>query len=438
MDTIEKYTLADTVIDHAVKSGAEQVSVSIFDNRSTEIEIRDRKIDSLKESNRNGLSINIYVDKKFSSHSTNRMKKEELFRFVEEAITATRFLEPDEHRSLPDPQYYYKGGGPDLDIFDPAIDYIDARAKIDLASQVLNEAYGKDTRILSVSSYYNDSVGSGIIVTSNGFRGETRNTGISLVAEVSVKSDTGRPNAYWYESQLFYDRLRKTDIGKKALQRALNKINPKKIISGRYSVIIENRVAANLFSPLYDALQGTNLYQKQSFLIGKKDKPIASKLLTIYDDPLIPSAPGSRLFDDEGLAAVRRPIIEKGILKDYYIDNYYGSKLGMEPNSGTSSNVTFENGTKNLEDFIGSLRKGVLITGFIGGNCNGSTGDFSYGIEGFYIENGNIIHPVNEMNISGNLNQFWFNLKELGNDFNENDALRIPSLLFEDVELSGI
>jgi PmbA protein len=438
MNTNEKYTLADLVIEHAIKSGAEQASVSVYDNRRTNIEIRDQKIDSLKESNRSGLSISIYVDKKYSAHSTNRMKKEDVFRFVEEAIAATRFLAEDEFRALPDAELYYKGGGQDLDIFDPEIDSIDAKTKIDLASQALNEAYGKDERIISVSSYYSDGISNGIMVTSNGFRGDSQNTRVSLTTEVSVKSDTGRPNAYWYENALFYDKLNKTGIGEKALERALNKIGPKKIMSGKYPVIIENRIAGNIASPIYQALLGSSLYQKQSFLIGKENKPITTSLLTVYDDPLIPSGAGSRLFDDEGLAAIRRPVIDKGILKNYYIDDYYGKKLGMKPTSGSSSNIIFNSGTRSLDDMIKGTKKGVLITGFIGGNCNGSTGDFSYGIEGFFIQDGKIVHPVNEMNITGNMNTFWFNLAELGNDTLENESLRIPSLLFENVDLSGI
>jgi len=438
MNTNEKYALADTVIEHALKSGAEQVSVSVFDNRSTEIEIRDQKIDSLKESNRANLSIDIYVDKKYSSHSTNRMNREELFRFVEEAIASTRFLAADEFRSLPGPELYYREGGPSLGIFDKSIDSVDAKTKIDLAKKVMDEVYGKDERILSVSSYYYDSLSSGIMVTSNGFRGSSEKTGVQLGAEVSVKSNTGRPNAYWFESQLFFDKLRKEGIGTKALDRALKKSDPEKVNSGLYSVIVENRVAANLLSPLYESLLGSSLYQKQSFLIGKQGKPVASGVLTAIDDPHIPSGQGSRLFDDEGLNAVRRPIIEKGVLKDYYIDTYYGKKLGMKPTSGSSSNVVFETGTRNLDELLASMKKGVLITGFIGGNCNGSTGDFSYGIEGFYIEDGKIVHPVNEMNIAGNMNTFWFNLKELGNDVREDDSIRIPSLLFEGVQLSGI
>lgn len=438
MNKDEKYNLADQVIAHALKSGAQQVSVSIYENRSTDIEIRDQKIDSLKESNQSGLYINIYADKKYSSHSTNRMKKEEIFHFVEEAISATRFLAEDEFRSLPEPELYYKGGGNALDVFDPKIDTVDAKTKIDLASQVLNEAFKKDYRIISVSSYYSDSITNGVMVASNGFKGDSGNTNVSLVAEVSVKSDSGRPSDYWYENDLFFDKLKKTDIGKKALERALNKIDPRKILSGKYPVIIENRVAGNIAGPIYRALQGSSLYQKQSFLTGKENKPVTSSLLSVYDDPFILSGSGSRLFDDEGLAAVRRPIIENGILKNYYIDNYYGKKLSMKPTSGSSSNIVFNAGTRNMDEMLGSMKEGILITGFNGGNCNGSTGDFSYGIEGFLIRDGKIVHPVNEMNITGNMNTFWFNLTELGNDIRENESLRIPSLLFEKVDLSGI
>lgn len=438
MNTNEKYDLADFVIDHALKNGAGQVSVSIYENRSTEIEIRNQQIDSLKESNQNNLSISLYVDKKYSAHSTNRMKKEDLLKFVEEAIAATRFLSEDQYRSLPDPELYYKGGGAELSTFDQKLDSVDAKTKIDLANQALNEAYGKDERIISVSSYYFDNASDSIKVTSNGFRGESKNSNVSLFVEVSIKSDSGRPSDYWQENSLFFDKLKTTGIGSTALERTLKKIDPKKILSGKYQVIVENRVSGRIAGPVYDALTGSSLYQKQSFLIDKINKQIASPLLTVYDDPLIAGGQGSRLFDDEGIAAVRRPVIENGILKNYYIDDYYGRKLGMKPTSGSSSNIVFTTGKRNLEEMVGSLKKGVLITGFIGGNCNGSTGDFSYGFEGFFIQDGKLIHPVNEMNISGNMNQFWFSLAELGNDINENQSLRIPSLMFENADLSGI
>ncbi|HNY14907.1 MAG TPA: TldD/PmbA family protein [Bacteroidales bacterium] len=438
MNTQEKYNLAKTVIDHALKSGAQQVSVSIDESRSSEIEIRDQKIDKLAESNRNSLSVNLYVDKKYSSNSTNRMNKEEILRFVDETINATRFLAEDEYRMLPDPALYYKGGGEELKMIDKNIETLDAGTKINLARSVHDEVFNKDERIISISANYSDSLSSRVLVTSNGFSGEFGRTGFNLSASVSAKADTGRPSDYWYESSLFLDRMKKEGIGKKALDRTLRKIGPRKISSGKYPMLLENRVAVNLLSPLFNALSGNAIYQKQSFLAGKKDQQVASKLMTILDDPNIPFAPGSRHFDSEGLAIMKKAIIEDGVLRNFYIDTYYGRKLGMAPTNGSSSNIVFRLGDRDLDAMVKSLKKGIFITGFNGGNCNGSTGDFSYGIEGYLVENGEIIHPVNEMNITGNMTKIWMNLTEAGNDIIEGSAARIPSLLLDQVDFSGI
>ena len=172
MNTNEKYTLADEVIKHAIKCGAEQVSATILDNRSTEIEIGIRRLTVLKIQTRESFDKHICGQEVFVP-LTNRMKKEELFRFIEEAVAATRYLAVDEYRALPDPDLYYKGGGPELNTYDPAIETLDAKSKIDLANQVLNEAYNKDERIISVSSY-SDNLTSRVKVTSNGFRGDSK------------------------------------------------------------------------------------------------------------------------------------------------------------------------------------------------------------------------------------------------------------------------
>jgi PmbA protein len=438
MNTQEKYDLAELVIAHAIKKGAQQVSVSIDESRSNNIEIRNQQIDNLTESNRNSLTVNLYVDKKYSSNSTNRMKKDELFKFIDEAIIATRYLAVDEFRMLPDPELYYKGGGEDLNMLDSSIETIETKTKIDLAKAVVDEAYNKDERIISVSCYYIDSLSNRVLVTSNGFKGDFTLSNFGLTAEVALNTDKGRPSDYWPEAAVFFNKLNKKDVGKKALERALRKIGPEKISSGKYPMVLENRVAASFLSPLYNALSGYSLYQKQSFLAGKKDQPIASKVMTIYDDPTIPSGPGSRYFDGEGLALVKRAVIEDGILRSYYIDTYYGKKLGLEPTSGGSSNVVFRLGDRDMEGMVKSLKKGLLVTEFNGGNCNGSTGDFSYGIEGYLVENGAIIHPINEMNISGNMNQIWNNLVEAGNDIRLGSARRIPSLMIDNVDFSGI
>lgn len=438
MNTQEKYSLADTVIAHALKCGAQQASVSINESTNHDIEIRDRQIDRLSESNRNSLTVNLYVDKKYSSHSTNRMKKDELLKFVEEAITATRYLAEDEFRILPDPSLFYTGGGPGLNVLDKNIASVDTSTRIDLARAVMDEAFNKDERIISVSAGYSDVISNRILVTSNGFRGDFARSSVNLSASVSVKSEQGRPSDYWYESGIFLDKLKKKGIGEKALARTLKKIGPVKISSGKYPMILENRVASNLLSPVYSALTGYSLYQKQSFLAGKKDQAVASKVMTIFDDPHIPSGPGSRYFDSEGLALNKRAVIEEGVLRNFYIDTYYGRKLGMEPTSGSSTNIVFTLGKRDVEGMVSTLKRGILVTGFNGGNCNGTTGDFSYGIEGYLVENGSIVHPVNEMNITGNMTSFWMNLAEAGNDIIEGSSSRVPSLLIDNVDFSGI
>ena len=434
----EKYTLAKWAMNHALENGAQQVSVSITNSKSSNIEIRNEKIDTLEQANQSSLSIRLYVDNKYSSHSTNRMKKEDLSHFIEEAIEGTRYLAEDEFRSLPDPELYYEGNGKDLKTTDPGFENVDPQKKIDLAYAAEKEVLGKDVRIISVTAAYYDGMDERLMVTSNGFEGDTSSSQFGIYTSVSVKSGNARPEAGWQESAIFFDDLKKEEVGKTALKRALDKIGQQKIQSGKMAMIVENKQVSRLLSPLLSALGGSAIQQKNSFLIDKLGEKVTSEKLTITDDPFIVGGRGSRLFDGEGLATKVRPVFEKGVLKTYYIDTYYGKKLDMKPTSGSSTNLVFEAGTKDLDGLVASVKKGILVTGFNGGNCNGTTGDFSYGIDGFLIENGVIVKPVSEMNITGNMKQLWTSIGELGNDVNKNSSLLAPSILFEGVDFSGI
>ena len=203
-------------------------------------------------------------------------------------------------------------------------------------------------------------------------------------------------------------------------------------------MVVENRSVGRILSPVVSALNGSSIQQKNSFMIDKMNQQFGSPKLTLVDDPLIIGGRGSKLFDSEGMAMKKRPIFEQGVLKTYFIDTYYGKKLGMTPNSGETSNVVFETGDKDLDALVKSLKKGILVTGFNGGNCNSSTGDFSYGIEGFLIENGEMVKPVSEMNITGNMYDLWSNLIEVGSDVRLDSSWRIPSLVFANVDFSGM
>lgn len=433
----EKYNLAKWAMNHALKNGAHQASVSISNSRSSSVEVREEKIDKLEQAIQSNLSIRLFVDNRYSAHSTNRLKKEELARFIEEAIAGTRYLSEDEFRTLPDPELYYKGDGMDLNTLDKSFDAHDPQEKIQLAFQAEKEVLGKDDRIISVSASYYDGLNERVMVTSNGFEGDTSNSYYGLNAQVSVKGGDARPESYWSESAIFYNELKKKDIGQKALERALQKIGQKKLESGKMPMIVEYRTVSRLFSPLISALSGSAIQQKNSFLTDKLGEKVFSEKLTVTDDPFIVSGRGSRLFDSEGLATKKRQIFENGVLKNYFIDTYYGKKLDMKPTSGSNTNLVFKLGDKDLDGLVASVDRGFLVTGFNGGNTNGSTGDFSYGIEGFLIEKGKIVQPVSEMNITGNMKELWLNIGEVGNDVNENSSWLIPSMLFEGVDFSG-
>ena len=435
----EKYTLAKWAVNHAIENGAQQAKASIYDSQNSSVEVREEKIDKLEQSTQSGLSISLFVDKKYSSHSTNRLNnKEELKRFIEEAIAGTKFLAEDEYRTLPDPGLYFKEEEKDLGTFDPDFLSLDPQEKINAAFNIEKEVLGKDERIISVTVSYYDGLSSSVMVTSNGFEGDTAHTYYGLNASVSVKGDDARPEAYWGESAIFHDKLKAEGIGEIALSRALKKIGQTKIDSGEMPMILENRLASQSLGPLISALNGSAIQQKNSFLVDKLGEKIGSDKLTLIDDPFIISGRGSRLFDGEGLALKKRAIFEKGVLKSYYIDTYYGKKLKMDSTSGSTTNLVMKPGERNIEEMIATLDRGILIPGFNGGNTNGSTGDFSYGIDGFLIEKGKIVTPVSEMNITGNMIQLWANLSEVGNDVYENSSWRMPSLMFKDVDFSGI
>jgi PmbA protein len=436
----EKYSIAKWAMEHALKNGAQQAGVSIYENNSSQVEVREEKIDKLEEANRNSMSIALYVDNKYSRISTNRLSnKEELGRFIEEAIAGTRHLSEDEFRTLPDPVLYYEGGGADLKTVDPEFRDIDPQQKINLAFSAEKEVLGKDERVLTVSTSYRDGMNGSVMVTSNGFEGDSENTYFSLFAEVTVKSGDARPQARWYDSAIFHGELAGEGIGQEAMKRALDMLGQEKIQSGTMPMIVENRVVGrNLLGPVIDALNGRSLQQKNSFLIGMAGEKIGSGLFHLVDDPFIISGRGSRHFDREGLATRKWTIIENGILKDYFIDTYYGKKLGMAPTSGDTTNLVFRPGEKDLEGLVSELDRGILVTGFNGGNCNRTTGDFSYGIEGFLVEKGKRVQPVAEMNITGNMKQLWASLAAVGSDVYTDSSWRMPSLVFDQVDFSGI
>jgi PmbA protein len=440
MNQKDRLNLARWVMDTSLKTGADQVAVTLTNRRNIDVEFREKKLDKLKESKENSLSLNIYADKKYSGHSTNDFRKESLKPFIEEAVRGTKYLTEDPFRTLPDPKLYPKEMDKDLQIQDGTYEKVESQRRVKLAAEIEASAMAQSDKIISTTSYYSDTYAESLKVHSNGFEGMIAGTQFWMGAEVTIDDGQGgRPSDWVYVGTRYFSDLPSTEeIGKLAAERAIKKVGQTKIESGKYHMLVENRNSSRLLRMIQSAMTARMLQQKRSYLDGMLDKKIASEKLTVIDDPFLKKGLGSRYYDREGIASNRRILIDKGVLKYYLIDNYYGKKLEMEPNSGSTSNVVLKNGNQSPEELIKGIEKGIWVNGFIGGNSNSTTGDFSFGIVGQLIEGGQVVKPVNEMNISGNAKEFWNQLVAVGNDPYPYSTQMLPSMLFEDVQFSGI
>jgi PmbA protein len=440
MITRENKELANWAMRYALSNGCSDVRVSVYSRINNSFEYRDTQLDKLGQANESGMTIQLFVDGRYASYSTNRINnRKELERYIKNGIEATRYLAKDELRKLPAANRYYKGDGGGLDTVDANASKVSVDEKLALIRSATAEVYGTDPRLISVTSGYGDGQSGSYMVTSNGFEGEAASTYFGLSTSISIRSEGDeRPTDFWSDSSIYWDKLQKQNIGKTAYERVIRKLGAEKIASANFPMLMDNTMSARLLSPIMNALNGNNLHQKNSFLIDKIGQKIVSDKFTLIDDPHIPQANGARWFDNEGVATIKRTVIEKGVLRTYYIDTYASGKLETEPTVQSASTLVCEHGNRNFDQILASLDRAIWVTGFNGGNSNSTTGDFSFGIDGFLIENGKVVKPINEMNITGNILTLWNNLLEVGNDPRLNTSSRIPTVLFDAVSFSGV
>ncbi len=425
----------------ANKAGHARVSLNRV-LRST-VEWRDGKLDRLRESTGMGLGIQLFVDGRYSSNSTSDLRPEALDRFVEDTIAATRYLTRDPHRKLPNPDRYKDRTTDDLQICDEAgAKSMTPEMRREIAQEIEAAARTEEGAkyIISVSTGCSSAYSESVMVSTNGMEGKSRSTNFSFWAATSVKDEGDRrPREWWYAGcRNASDLPEPASIGREATRRALLMRGAGPVRSGRYPCIIENACAARLLGHLLRPLYGSVLQQDRSFLKDKKNQEVGSRFLDITDHPHIKKGLGSRTYDREGMSTRVRPVFEKGVLKSFYLDNYYASKMDMESTSGTSTNLVFKTGDKSAVKLMEQMGEGIFITDFSGGNSNTATGDFSIGIRGMLVENGRPSIPITEMNLAGNHLEFWKALTETGNDPYPYSSVQIPSLRFNPVQFSGI
>ena len=454
MITSHEISLAQHCIRHAVSSGASAARVSLNKTVTDSYTILNGELDKVSHSADRSIYIYLFVDGRYGTFSTNRLEQSELEEFVVKAIEMVRMLGEDNCRRLPDPDRTAKDAitGRELGLFDDRYYSLDSEERLSNAMKLSKYASLREReqgfRLISEECEYSCTADDNYVADSNGFEGRHSETTFGTFSEMTIEDPEGNKfSGYWWQTCSRYDET-DYEIGEKALQRAVSQIGPKKRRSGIYRMVVDSTVSSRLTSPLFTALNASSIQQKMSFLEDSMGKQLFPEGMTLMDLARTPGKNGSRLFDTEGTATKDAPIIEKGIVKQYFVNTYNSEKMGIPATVEDISRpclMPFIKGRDlqdaekevSLEDILKLAQNGILVTGFNGGNCNPVTGDFSYGIEGFAFSKGRITHPVREMLITGNILELWNSLMAAGTDARPSSRWQIPTLAFEGVAFSA-
>lgn len=454
MITSHEISLAQHCIRHAVSSGASAARVSLNKTVTDSYTILNGELDKVSHSADRSIYIYLFVDGRYGTFSTNRLEQSELEEFVVKAIEMVRMLGEDNCRRLPDPDRTAKDArtGRELGLFDDRYYSLDSEERLASAMKLSKYAGIRQReegfRLISEECEYSCTADDNYVADSNGFEGRHSETTFGTFSEMTIEDPEGcKYSGYWWQTCQKYDET-DYEIGEKALQRAVSQIGPKKRRSGIYRMVVDSTVSSRLTSPLFTALNASSIQQKMSFLEDSMGKQLFPEGMTLMDLARTPGKNGSRLFDTEGTATKDAPIIEKGIVKQYFVNTYNSEKMGIPATVEDISRpclMPFIKGRDlqdaekevSLEDILKLAQNGILVTGFNGGNCNPVTGDFSYGIEGFAFSKGRITHPVREMLITGNILELWNSLMAAGTDARPSSRWQIPTLAFEGVAFSA-
>lgn len=430
---------ANKALELAVAAGADDARVSASRNREVEYTGRDGALEKVKDATAASLGIELWVGGRYSSHSTTSMEPERLRSFVDEAVAITRALQPDPHRTLPDPSLYAGRTDADLELLQVEIDGMESKVREEWLG-ALDAGLHADERVISATGYVGTTLGESAIASTNGLEGSYGGTQCWVGGEVTVKDEgDARPEGYWYVGVRQLDDLPSLDdVAAMALKQATDRIGSRKGPTEKTKMVLDPRTASRLVSRLLGALNARGVYQGRSFYKGKVGEKLFSDLLTITDEPHLPRALGSRPYDGEGIASKPRTMIGAGVVEQLYVDTYYGSKAEMTPNGGGRSNIVVASGSdKDFAGLLTDIGEGIYVSGWLGGNADGTTGDFSFGVRGHHIHKGQVGPAIGEMNVTGNFVDLFSRLAAVGNDPWPFRSTMVPSMVFDGVDFSG-
>lgn len=434
----ELVRIIDSVLKQAKTLGASAAEADIGTGAGLSVNVRKGEIDKLEYERDKGLSITLYLDGRKGNASSSDFSEPALKNSVEAAFSIAQHASRDECAGLVEPGLMAKEV-PDLDLYHPWS--ISPEAAIEMAIECEQAAFDQDKRITNsdgaiVSTYS----GINLYGNTNGFIDGWKWSSHTIDCTVIAEDKHGMQRDGWYSKARDYHDLQTIkEISHEAAKRTLARLGSRKLSTRQAPVIFEAPVASGLFSAFITAISGSSLYRRASFLLDKKGEQVFANHINIYEKPHIKKALGSAPFDNDGVATKERDIIKDGVLQDYVLSGYSARKLGLQTtgNAGGVHNLVIEPGKDNLESMIKNMNTGLLITDMIGFGVNQVTGDYSRGASGFWVENGELAFPVEEITVAGNLIDIYKNIIAIGNDIDPRGNVLTGSVLVEGMTIAG-
>jgi PmbA protein len=441
--------LAADVVKHARELGATDAECTISEGDEFSASVRMRQVESLKEAGSRGAGVRILAGQRAGSSYTSDLSREGIETMVRAAIELAKITSEDPNAGLPEPGELGSIHD-DLGLYDDAIAGMETERKIAQARQAEEVALAFDPRIQnSEGATFDSYLGRRVFANSRGFVGSYRTSSCGLSVVPVAKQNGSMERDYWHSAARAAARLESPEeVGRRAAERALRRLNPRKAATQKAPVIFEPRTARSLLGDLFDAVNGSAIYRHASFLAGKLGEKIASENLTVIDDATLPGLFGTSPFDDEGVTARRTMVVERGVLKSYLLNTYSARKLGMKTTGNASRGITgnagvgpgnffVEAGDCTPEQIIAGIRNGLYVTELIGQTANTVNGDYSCGAAGLWIENGELAYAVSEITIAGNLKHMLMNVEQIGSDLDFRGSIAAPTILIGEMTISG-
>ena len=438
LDQKEIEDIVSLVLNEAREQGVDQAEVAASHDIGLSATARLGSVESLEYTNDRGVGVTVYKDQKKGSASTSDFSPAALREAVAKACSFAKYTAADEHSGLADKELM-AGEVPDLNLMH-AWD-LDSAEAIRIAIECEDAARTFDSRVTN-SEGATVSSNSGVRAYGNthGFLAGYPKTSHSISCVVVGESNGEMERDYWYSSSRdVADLEAPEEIGKTAARRTVQRLGSRKIKTDRAPVLFAPEVARGFIGHAIGAISGGAQYRRSSFLLNAAGEKIFPDFVQIQERPHIPKAMGSAPYDAEGVATRDRDLVVDGVLQGYILSSYSARRLGLQTtaNAGGSHNLLVPGSTDDMESLVKSMDRGLLVQELIGQGVNSVTGDYSRGAVGYWIENGEISHPVHEVTIAGNLKDLYQRIAAIGKDQDLRGGIRCGSLLVEAMTIAG-